>query len=71
MLCQAEAVASKPQPALAAARGKLQLAETGVHVKRTPGLAIFYDDSIYGLPHALVELVSFQVYAPHLSPHLL
>lgn len=33
-------------------------APSGVHVKRTPGVAVFYDDSIYGVPHALVQLVS-------------
>lgn len=34
-------------------------AASGVHVKRTPGVAIFYDESIYGVPHAMVELVRF------------
>ena len=27
-------------------------------MKRTPGVAVFYDESIYGVPHALVQLVS-------------
>lgn len=32
-------------------------ATSGIHVKRTSGMAIFYDESIYGVPHAMVELV--------------
>lgn len=43
--------------ALARGRGQLQLTATRVVVKRTPGIGIYYDDSIYGAPHTLAELV--------------
>lgn len=43
--------------ALARGRGQLQLANTSIVVKRTPGIGIYYDDSIYGAPHTLSELV--------------
>jgi KUP system potassium uptake protein len=67
---KAGAIVTKPQPALASARGKLQLAPSGVHVKRTPGVAVFYDESIYGVPHALVQLVTRLPVLPELCVFL-